>query len=87
MERIVDIIVLILMLTAIGAFFYRILRGPSLADRAVGVDGLVTTIVALALILGVRNDTSAYIDIALVVAFVGFLGTIGAARFIEQRGA
>lgn len=77
-----------LVLTALGGagFLYRIVRGPSLADRVVALDGLVVTIVAAIVLNSIRLDSRWFVGAAVVVAFVGFLGTAAAARFIEQRG-
>lgn len=67
-------------------FLVRIIGGPSLADRIVALDGLVVTIVAAIVLSSVRRDTDWYLDVALVVAFIGFVGTTAGARFIERRG-
>jgi multicomponent Na+:H+ antiporter subunit F len=81
-------IVAALTLLALGGscFFTRLVRGPSLADRVVALDGLVVTIVATIVVDAVRRRSAVFLDVAVVVAFVGFVGTAAAARFIEQRG-
>ena len=75
------------LLAAGGAcFLLRAVVGPSLADRVVAVDGLVITIVAAVLLRSLDLDTARFLDVAVVVALVGFVGTLAAARFIERRG-
>lgn len=69
-----------------GCFLARAIGGPSLADRVIAVDGLVVTIVAAIVLHSIRADTDRYLDVALVVAFIGFVGTTAGARFIERRG-
>lgn len=69
-----------------ACFVGRAVVGPSLADRIVAVDGLVTTIVAGILIHSADAGTDRYLDVALVVAFIGFVGTAAGARFVERRG-
>ena len=78
-----------IVLLAVGAacFLARAVIGPSLADRVVAIDGLVVTIVAIILDDSILTDTSWFLGVALVVAFVGFVGTSAGARFIERRGA
>lgn len=77
----------IVLLAAGGAcFLARIVAGPSLADRVIAVDGLVITIVAAIVLNSIRTDSDWFLDVALVVAFVGFVGTTAGARFIERRG-
>jgi multisubunit Na+/H+ antiporter MnhF subunit len=78
-----------LVLLSIGAFgfLYRVLRGPSLPDRVVGLDGLLTVVV-IGIIVGAARSASGAITIetVLVAVFVGFVGTTALARFIERRG-
>ncbi|HLU43010.1 MAG TPA: monovalent cation/H+ antiporter complex subunit F [Microthrixaceae bacterium] len=65
----------------------RLLRGPSIADRVVATDLFLTFLVMGAGVLSVRSGEGAYLEVMLVVAVVGFLGTAMVARFIERRGA
>ncbi len=80
---------LALIMLSIGAagFVYRLLRGPSLPDRVVGLDGLLS-IVVIGIIVGAARSNSGGITIetVLVAVFVGFVGTTALARFIERRG-
>jgi multicomponent Na+:H+ antiporter subunit F len=69
-----------------ACFLARAVKGPSLADRVIAIDGLVVTIVALILVESIRTRDGWFLGVALVVAFVGFVGTTAGARFIEQRG-
>ena len=75
-------------LLAVGGacFLARAVIGPSLADRVVAIDGLVVTVVAVILVHSIREDTSLFLAVAVVVAFVGFVATTAGARFIEGRG-
>ena len=75
------------LLVAGGAcFLARAVLGPSLADRVVAIDGLVVTLVAVVLVQSIRSGTTRFLGVAVVVAFVGFVGTAASARFIERRG-
>jgi multicomponent Na+:H+ antiporter subunit F len=76
----------VLLVLAGGCFLGRIVRGPSLADRIVALDGLVITTVAAILVTSIDRDTARFVDVALVVAFIGFVGTSAGARFVERRG-
>jgi multicomponent Na+:H+ antiporter subunit F len=77
---------LVLVVVGGACFLYRAVAGPSLADRVVALDGLVMTIVAGVLVNSIRVDSSWFVDVGLVVAFTGFVGTAAGARFIERRG-
>lgn len=77
---------MVLLIAGGGCFLARAVVGPSLADRVVAIDGLVVTIVAAILVHSIRTDTAWFLDVAVVVALVGFLGSTAGARFIERRG-
>jgi multicomponent Na+:H+ antiporter subunit F len=77
---------LVLLVLGGACFLTRAIIGPSLADRVVAVDGLVVTIVAAILVNSIRIDSTRFLDVALVAAFIGFVGTSAGARFIERRG-
>ena len=65
----------------------RALRPGSLANRAVGIDLLVTVIVmGIAVQAAIRGD-GVYLDLVVIVSLVGFIATATVARFIEQRGS
>jgi multicomponent Na+:H+ antiporter subunit F len=66
--------------------FYRVVRGPTLPDRVVAVNGIGTaTVVALAL-LAAGLDESGLLDIALVYALLNFLLSLGLAKYAVERG-
>ena len=67
------------------ALLYRIFRGPTAADRIAALDAL-DLIVALALALySLYTGRGIYLDIALVVALLGFISTVFVGRYIERR--
>jgi multicomponent Na+:H+ antiporter subunit F len=74
-------------LLALGGagFLARLLRGPSLADRIVALDGLLTILVTGFVAWGAYTDRDTYLTVGVVVALVAFLGTSAFARFVEGR--
>jgi multicomponent Na+:H+ antiporter subunit F len=68
------------------AFVTRLLLGPSLPDRVIALDGLASTVTVGVLVAAARTNSGFEIDIVLVVALVGFVGTGVMARFVERRG-
>ncbi len=81
-------ITIALVLTVCGGvcFLIRAVIGPSLADRVVAIDGLIVTIVGGVLLHSIRIDEAWFLDVGIVAAFTGFVGTAAGARFIERRG-
>ena len=68
---------------AAAAFLVRLVRGPRLADRVVGLDGVLTTVALTIIANSARTDSTKYLVVAVVVALVAFVGTVIYARFIE----
>ena len=78
---------LVLLVLAGACFGYRLLRGPTLADRVVAVDGLLVVGASAIAVDAVRTGSGAFVNTLVVVTLVGFVGTSIVARFIEGRGA
>ncbi len=64
--------------------FIRLIRGPSLPDRVVALDLIAITAVGLIGVYAVSTDQPIYIDEAMVLALIAFLGTSAFAHFIEK---
>ena len=74
-------------LAVAGALFgYRMLVGPTLADRVNALNGLLVVGSSAIAAQAVRTDQGAFIPVIVVLALVSFVGTAMVARFIESRG-
>lgn len=74
-----------LALVALGllAAIYRAARGPTAADRVVAAEmGFIAAVCAIILV-EMRLDAPAVLDIALIAVLIGFLATIGLARLVD----
>jgi multicomponent Na+:H+ antiporter subunit F len=65
----------------------RVVRPGSLADRIVGLDSLLVVVVGGIAVLTARQRSGTFVTMLIVVALIGFVGTVTVARFIERRGA
>ncbi|MDR7478720.1 MAG: monovalent cation/H+ antiporter complex subunit F [Armatimonadota bacterium] len=77
---------LLLLATAIALCVVRLALGPSLADRVIAVDTLALVFVNLVVTLGMLLGTRAFLDVAVALAALGFVGTVAAAQFIRRGG-
>jgi multisubunit Na+/H+ antiporter MnhF subunit len=59
--------------------------GPTAPDRVVAIDALVVLMAALLVLLGVYYRAPIYLDVALVYAFLAFLGTLAISKYLEGR--
>lgn len=83
------LLTIVLALLAIAGLLclVRLLRGVSLTDRIVALDTLLVVIVSGIAVQAARTGNDAYLDVMVVAALLGFMGTALVSRFIEGRGA
>jgi multicomponent Na+:H+ antiporter subunit F len=65
---------------------FRILRGPTAADRSVATDILGILVIGFCAILAIYTGKDWYIDIAIAWALQSFIGTLALAKFLEGKG-
>ena len=62
----------------------RLLRGPEVTDRILALDTLYINVVALVVILGMRQQTALLFEAALIIAMLGFVSTVALARYLTR---
>lgn len=74
---------------AMGAFalamvlnLYRLLRGPGVPDRILALDTLYVNTIALLVLAGLRETSTIYFEAAVIIAMLGFVGTIVLSKFV-----
>ena len=85
MEITVNVMLLVLIVSLFLAFI-RLFRGPSLPDRVVALDLIAAIVVAIFAVYAIVVDQPVFIDAAIVLALIIFLGTVAFARYTERRG-
>jgi multicomponent Na+:H+ antiporter subunit F len=65
--------------------FVRLLRGPALPDRVVALDLIGVLIVCVLVAIAATTGQHSYLDVAMVIALVSFVGTVAYARYIERE--
>ena len=64
--------------------FIRLVKGPTLPDRIVAMDLIGVLVVGLIVVLAASSGVRATLDAAIVIALVGFLGTVAYATYVER---
>jgi multicomponent Na+:H+ antiporter subunit F len=82
--EIVSYITLVTLGAALLIAFIRLVLGPTLPDRIVAMDLFGVLIVGLIVVLAARSGVTATLDAAVVIALIGFLGTIAYANYVER---
>lgn len=63
----------------------RLVRGPTLADRILALDTLYVNAVALVVLLGLWEVDDVHFEAVLIIAMLGFAGSVALARFALRR--
>ena len=84
MLEIVSEITLVTLGIALLIAFIRIVKGPTLPDRIVAMDLFGVLVVGIIVVLAGRSGVRATLDAAIVIALIGFLGTIAYATYVER---
>jgi multicomponent Na+:H+ antiporter subunit F len=76
---------LVVLALAFGTAFVRLLLGPSLADRVIALDIMSAIAIAFAATYAVLYRQTSFLDVAVLVALVSFLGTVSFAYYLQRR--
>jgi multicomponent K+:H+ antiporter subunit F len=60
----------------------RLIRGPNLPDRVLALDTLYITAIPLIILYGIWKGTELFFEIALLIAVLGFVSTVAAAKYM-----
>ena len=75
----------VMLVIAVLLAIVRLAQGPSLPDRVVALDLMTVAIVSFCGLVAIQFAEKAFLDVAVVLALVGFLATVALARFAERR--
>lgn len=62
----------------------RLVKGPTLPDRIVAMDLIGVLVVSLIVVLAASTGVRATLDAAIVIALIGFVGTVAYATYVER---
>lgn len=83
----VFLVVGVLLVAAAAMALYRIARGPSILDRMIASDMLLTTIICAMGAEMAYNGHTRNLTAMLVLAATAFLGAVVVARYVSRRGS
>lgn len=69
---------------ALGFGLLRLMRGPTLPDRVVALELVATLLVGMVAVYSIGSRQPVYLDVAIVLALVGFLGAVAFAHFLVR---
>ena len=60
----------------------RLLRGPTLPDRALALDTMYINTIGLIVLYGISSDSKLYFEAAMLIALIGFVSTVAVAKYM-----
>jgi len=78
-------IIMFLLSVGLVCVFIRLVRGPYLPDRVIALDLLSILAMGFIVAYAVRFDQPNFLDVAIILAIISFLGTVAFAYYLERR--
>ena len=75
---------LVLFSITIAIAVIRIILGPSMPDRVIGLDMIGVNLIAVIAVISVMMNTKAFLEVILILGILSFIGTIAFSKFIER---
>lgn len=72
------------MVIAIIPCIYRVIKGPTIPDRVIAVDAMTTVIVVILGIYSYIQESAFFMDVALVLAIISFVGTVTISKYLDE---
>ena len=63
---------------------YRVIRGPTVPDRVVGLDAIATNVIAIAVLFALETGRGLFVTASIVLAIIGFLSTVTVAKYVTE---
>lgn len=80
--------VLITLVALMVVYLYRVIRGPSVFDRMLGLNGISTKAIVILVVIGTVYDrVEMFVDISTGYALLNLVSALAIAKFLEERGA
>lgn len=79
--------VLVVLIILIGVYLYRVLQGPTIFDRVLGLNGISTKAIILLIVMGILYErVEMFIDVATGYALLNLVGALAVAKYLEEKG-
>ena len=79
--------ILVLLAILLGAYLYRVLKGPTIFDRVLGLNGISTKAIILLIVMGIYFErVDMFVDIATGYALLNLVGALAVAKYLERKG-
>ena len=79
--------VLVMLAILLFVYLYRVLRGPTIFDRVLGLNGISTKAIILLIVVGIYFErVDMFVDISTGYALLNLVGALAVAKYLERKG-
>jgi len=79
--------VLMTLAILLAVYLYRVLRGPTIFDRVLGLNGISTKAIILLIVIGLYFErVDMFVDISTGYALLNLVGSLAVTKYLEQKG-
>jgi multicomponent Na+:H+ antiporter subunit F len=78
-------VVLPILCLAVVLVAYRFFKGPSIVDRVIALDLMITIGIGIITIYSIMTKQSTFLDDAMILALIAFLGTVAFSYYLEKK--
>jgi multicomponent Na+:H+ antiporter subunit F len=77
----------VLLAILLGVYLYRVLQGPTIFDRVLGLNGISTKAIILIIVMGTYFErVDMFVDISTGYALLNLVGALAVAKYLERKG-
>ena len=78
-------ILLYIQIALSGLCLFRIIRGPTIPDRMIGIDIFGILVVGICAIISIQTERSFILDIGIAWIILSFIGTLTLAKYLSRK--
>ena len=79
--------VLMVLAILLAVYLYRVLKGPTIFDRVLGLNGISTKAIILLIVIGLYFErVDMFVDISTGYALLNLVGALAVTKYLEQKG-
>lgn len=80
-----DYVIFPLLTVSVILVFYRLFKGPEVVDRVIALDLIITIGIGFITAYSIRSEQALFLDVAMILALIAFLGTIAFAFYLDKK--
>lgn len=81
----IDYVILPILAISLLLVFIRLFKGPTVVDRVIALDLLITIGVSIITAYSISTRQSTFMDVAMILALIAFLSTIAFSYYLEKK--